>query len=88
MALYLVERYIPSTSRGRLAEDAARTTRVAREMTGTGTPVRHVWSTFLPSEEACLSLFEAPDPLAVEEVNRRAGLTFDRIVEAVSVLGL
>jgi hypothetical protein len=86
VALFLVERYVPSASKEHLAAQTAAAEVAARELRGEGMSVRYLWSTFLPSEETCLCLFEAPDRWAVEEVNRRAGFPFDRVVEAVDVL--
>ena len=40
-------------------------------------------SSFLPDDEVCLHLFEAPSADAVSEAMRRAALAVDRIVETV-----
>jgi len=42
-----------------------------------------VRSTFLPEDEVCLHVFEAPSLQAAGEVSRRAAIAYDRIVEAV-----
>jgi hypothetical protein len=73
--LFLVERYVPSMSGEDLAEAVSR-------LADGGPAVRHLWTTFVASEETCLSLFEAPDREAVEAANARAGFPFDRVVEA------
>jgi hypothetical protein len=39
-------------------------------------------STFIPAEEKCFCLFEASSAESVQEANERAGLPFERIVEA------
>ncbi len=54
-------------------------------MTGEGTPVRYLRSTFVPSEEKCLCLFDGPSEQVVAEANDRDGLLYDRIVEAAPI---
>ena len=43
--------------------------------------MRWVRSVYLPEEDTCLLVFEAPTPEAVDAAGRRAGLTYERIVE-------
>ena len=74
---FLVERYVPSTS---AADVDAATARLDRMTDGR---TRHLGTLLIPDEETCLSLFEAPEPAAVEIVNGRAGFVFHRIVEVV-----
>ena len=50
-------------------------------------PVRHVLSVLVHGEDTCLSIFEAPDPGAIERVAERAGFPLDRIVEATAYPG-
>ena len=50
-----------------------------------GTEVRYLGSTIVLRDEACFCRFEGPSSDAVAEVNRQAGLPFDRIVPAVTV---
>jgi hypothetical protein len=47
--------------------------------------VRYLGSTIVPGDEACFCQFEGPSEAAVAEANTRAGVPFDRIVEAVAV---
>ena len=75
--VYVVERYLPGLSRSDLLQGLSRLER-DRE-------VRYLGSTIVLGDEACFCQFEAPSEAAVAEVNRKAGLTFDRIVPAVSV---
>jgi Nickel responsive protein SCO4226-like len=53
----------------------------AEQLTREGTAVRWVRSVYVPEEDSCLLVFEAPTPEAVDVAGRRAGLTYDRIVE-------
>ena len=83
MPSYLVEVYLPR-SRAAEAEAAGRRARAAaEELSGEGSPVSYVRTTFLPDDETCFHLFEAASAEAVEEVSRRAGLGHGRIVPAI-----
>jgi len=75
--VYVVERYLPGLSRSDLLQGLSR---LERDL-----EVRYLGSTIVLGDEACFCQFEAPSEAAVAEVNRKAGLTFDRIVPAVSV---
>ena len=52
---------------------------------GDGTAVRYLRSILIPGDETCLHLVEADSPERVAEAFERAGLTADRIVEAVDL---
>jgi len=80
---YLVELYLPRTGSGGLPRAAAARARAAaEELAGDGTPVRYLRSIFVPGDELCFLLYEGPSAEAVGEAARRAGITFERIVEA------
>ena len=76
--VYVVERYLPGLSRSDLLQGLSRLER-DRE-------VRYLGSTIVLGDEACFCQFEGPSEAAVAEANRKAGLSFDRIVPAVNVL--
>jgi hypothetical protein len=80
--LYIVERYLPGLDQQALVSSLEG----LREATE-GTSVTYLGSTIVPTDEACFCHFDGPSEEAVAEANRRAGLPFDRIVEAVSVPG-
>jgi hypothetical protein len=83
MPSYIVEVYVPR-SRAREAKATGDRVRAAIEELGReGVAVRHVRATVLPDDETCFHLFEASDPVAVEEVCRRAGLGRIRVVPAI-----
>ena len=46
--------------------------------------VRYVDTTYLPGDEIVLHLFDAPSVEALDAAGRRAGLQFERIVQAVN----
>jgi hypothetical protein len=77
---YLVETYAASSSvRKLIAEARAAAESLARE----GVPVSYVRSTFVPGDEICLHMFEAPSADAIAELTRRAALDHARTVEAL-----
>jgi len=80
--VYVVERYLPGVSRAELERQLERLERVTR-----GTEVEYLGSTIVPDDEACFCHFEAPSEGAVAEANRRACMSFDRIVAAIAVSG-
>jgi len=82
---FLVERYLPGFTPDQLAAAAVAAKKTSAEADAHGTPVRYLRSTFVPGEEKCFCLFEGPSAAAVQEVNERAGLPFERIVEALHI---
>ncbi len=82
MALFVVERYVPATTK----PDALGTL----GSTGLATPspdIRHVRTWFLPEDETCFSLFEAPSAAALKAAGDAAGLRYSRITEAIETDG-
>ena len=75
--VYVVERYLPGLTRSDLLQGLSRL--------GRGSGVRYLGSTIVLGDEACFCQFEGPSEAAVAEANRKAGLSFDRIVPAVYV---
>jgi hypothetical protein len=83
MTGFLVEAYAPATSD--LVDLEARAQRAATELAEAGTEVRYVRAIFVPEDETCFHLFEAASQDAVHAASERAGLSAQRIVEAVGV---
>ena len=77
MPTFLIESYL---SRERAAELPAASARLQAAAIEPAT--RHVRSYFVPADETCIHVFEAPSRSIVEAVASRAGITTDRIVEA------
>jgi hypothetical protein len=77
--VYVVERYLPGLSRSDLLRGLTRLEQAAE------TEVRYLGSTIVLGDDACFCQFEGPSEAAVAEANRRADLSFDRIVLAVTV---
>jgi Protein of unknown function (DUF4242) len=80
---YLVELRRPDAGWGELQLLAARARRAAELLRAEGTPVRFLRSVFLPEDDACLFLYEAPSDEAVGEAVRRAALAIERVSVAV-----
>ncbi|TML61312.1 MAG: DUF4242 domain-containing protein [Actinobacteria bacterium] len=82
MTRYMVERSLPGFSEEQLPGAAGAAKTASTRMTQEGTPVRYLRSTFVPQEEKCYCLFEGESEEVVKTVQERAGLPYDRIVEA------
>ena len=82
--VFVVERYLPGLFRSDLLRGLSELAR-ASERAGERPAVRYLGSTIVLKDEACYCQFEGPTEALVAEANRRAGLSFDRIVPAVTV---
>ena len=78
MPRYLVEAF---AARSRSGEAEVR--KQAQRVDGLVAGVRHLRTTLLPADEVALHMFEAPSIDALERAGRRAGLQYERIVEAL-----
>jgi hypothetical protein len=76
---FLVESYV-AESPAAFDDACARARLTAEKARG----VRYVDTTYLPGDETVLHLFDAPSAEALDKAGRRAGLQFERIVQAVS----
>jgi hypothetical protein len=84
-ARYVAERYWPGLTLDRVQSGEVELRRAAAALSREGRAVRYLGTTFIAAEEAAFAVFEASDPAWVEEVNRRAGQQFDRIVPAIDL---
>ena len=82
MPVYMVERDLPGIKMEQLAVAQKKAIEVGKELTAEGREVRYIRSTFVPGENKCMCLFEAPNPENVREANERAQIPFTRIVQA------
>ena len=83
MPSYLVETYL---ARGRAGERAAREQRArtaAEELTQERTPVRFERSIYVPEDEICFFVFDAPSGRDAALAAHRAELDPLRVVEAI-----
>jgi hypothetical protein len=65
-----------------LAAAQKKAIQMGKELTAQGREVRYIRSTFVPGENKCMCLFEAPNSEHVREANERAQIPFTRIVAA------
>ena len=88
MATYVIETYL---SRARAAELDVATARMrdaiavtVRRVTRSSadSPVRLLRAYFVPEDEMCVYVIEAPSSEAAADVSRRAGLRPERVLEA------
>jgi hypothetical protein len=82
---YLVELYRPSSDAETLRGVADRLSASAGQLTGEGTPVRYLDTIYLPGDETCLHLLDAPCEADVRAVVERAAIEVDRVVLAEQI---
>ena len=84
MAQFLLEFYVSRTDADAVERDAESARRAAEQLTREGTPVRFVRSIYVPEDETCFVLYEAPCCEAVRRAAARADLSFERLAQAVA----
>ena len=84
-AKYLLEAYLSRTCAGEAPAAIARARSAVEQMTREGTRIRLLRSFFLPEDELCFCLYEAPSVEAVAEAGRRAEMCFGRIQPAIEL---
>ena len=85
MPNYLVEAYVGRLDASGLARVTRRARTSAATLTESGGPVRYLGGISIPGDELCFHLYAGPSAAAVSEAARRAGITAERIVEAVQL---
>ena len=81
---FLVEVYVPQSTGSSPMPRCEDVSAAAEQLTREGTRVRLVRSILVPEDETCFYLFRAQNGDAVREAAARAGLRFERVVEAVA----
>lgn len=84
MPEFLVELYVAHDDHQTAQQHAHRAERATVDMTREGRTLRCVRSIFVPQDETCFLLYEAPSVADVEEAVRRAGLRHEHISSASS----
>lgn len=77
MPRYLLEAYVAD---GESAQSEVVDKAMAVSSFGAG--IRHVRTTFVPEDQVVLLVFEAPSAGALKRAGNRAGLRYERLVEA------
>jgi hypothetical protein len=81
---YLVETYLARSQAGERAARERRARSAAEELTQEGTHVRLERSIYVPEDEICFFVFDAPVAREAALAAQRAGLDPFRVVEADS----
>ena len=82
MSQFMVERHLPDFPPDQLPAAAAAAKEKAAELSSEGKDVRYIRSTYIPEGEKCYCLFEGSSRQAVEELQRRANLPYEKVHEA------
>ncbi|MEI7443395.1 MAG: DUF4242 domain-containing protein [Burkholderiales bacterium] len=85
MPTYVAIRNLPGITSDGLVGAGVRIKTCASGMCGEGTPVRWLRSYFLPETSQTHCYFEAPSMAAVRELNERAALPYERLVEVAEM---
>lgn len=83
VSAFLVERYLPASAAGDLGASVARVARICARQGGIAASVRYLHSMYLPAEDTCFCVFQAPSSDAVRAVNDAGHFPLDRITDAV-----
>ena len=79
-----METYLARGAAGERASRESRARSAAEELTRKRTPVRFDHSIYLPEDEICFFVFDAPSGRSAALTAQRAGLDPIRVVEAAS----
>lgn len=85
MPVYMVERDLPGVQMEQLAAAQKAAIQAGKDLSAEGKPVRYIRSTFIPGQDKCMCMFEAPNPENVREANERAKVPFTRIVPVLDL---
>jgi hypothetical protein len=80
---FLVERYVERQLAPELDPEIDRARAAGRELTAAGRPTSYVRTIVVPEDETCFHMFASSSPHNVAEACRRAGIAYDRILEAI-----
>lgn len=75
MARFVIEVFTPGLDESGLAAVVDRVRAAAASLRRDGSPVRHLSSIFVPDDQTCFHIVEAPSPDAARVVSDDAGLT-------------
>jgi hypothetical protein len=82
---FLVERYIPQLQTADVELLARRLANASAQLRAEGRDIHWLRSLAIPNDETCLCTFSAHTRSDVEEANRRADATYERIVDTVAL---
>ena len=84
MKQFFIEVFTPRANAGKLAAAERRAISAARRLSTADREVQFVRATYIPEDELCFFVFDAPSGHDAALVAQRAGLEPIRVVEAVS----
>lgn len=84
MTQFFIEVFTPRANAGQLAAAERRAISAARRLSNADRAVEFVRATYIPEDELCFFVFDAPSGRDAALVAQRAGLAAIRVVEAVS----
>ena len=87
MATFVIESYMSRTGTGELDAAAAKLRAAIAGLPQSAGPVRYLRSMFVPDDEICFHVIEAPSLEAAVEAARLAGMTPERVVTAEAAGG-
>lgn len=82
---FLVEHYRPGITVEGFRETTERLRQMAKELTSSTSPIGILHTTLVLEDESAFCLFHAPSRAIVEEAYHRAGVPFERIVDALEL---
>jgi hypothetical protein len=77
---FLAERYLPALTQEALAAQVDHDRGAAHAMS-----IRHIQTIYVPADETCFTIFEAPSLKLVTETSERFGLGYRRVVAAITI---
>jgi hypothetical protein len=80
---FMAECFWPGVTEQHLTEAGTRARQAADAINSHGVLVRHTGSILVPADEIAFCLFDAASIDAVSDLNRRAAVPFERILEIV-----
>ena len=85
MSVFMVQRSLKGIPMDQLGAAQQRAIDTAAQMRSSGESVRYIRTAFVPETGQCNCLFEADNAEQVGQLNRTAGIPYDRIVPAMDL---
>jgi hypothetical protein len=83
MSVYMVERNLGGIAMEDLAAAQRAAINTAKDMRAAGDEINYLHSAFIPGDGRCMCFFEGESADKVKSLNDRAGLPYERVVEAM-----
>jgi hypothetical protein len=82
---FLVEHYWPGITPDGFEAAAERVRQSSAALASTGRHIRFLHSTLVPDDDAAFCVFDAESPAVVEEAYARAGVPYERVLDALEI---